>query len=481
MEERKKEGSPTKPLVGNGLKMAKSEPNIVELLSVRFDEDGKQLFRLRQSSGVEVERHYGDFLRLSHARRGRSTNDLKDHTSACETSGSLKRRKTDSNNSISDTSVPIRLPKKALRMLGNEAPWSKGGEGWQRMMTASVRRVEKWLNCFGGGHTDEVNADLARRATETFLSPVSGNPSVRDTLPSKEDEEEGERRARKLQQYFCTDANCHALIQAATADLTQKYDDLLFVEPSCGDGRIMIQLAEFLTLEHSQKARELSVASVSIVGVEIDPKMAQVARASIDASFNRVDEATAKQETNAQQIGKDRSHDMQVMCSDFLNTNVEDLLFWDTQKESLKVGCASPPRAVVVLGGPPYSDYEANAQKDICATADAIPDNSASSSSYRLSSTSVAYESSVFRSFPLRFVLRSALPPPRGLGAQRVAFLLPKRCARDEFKQQVLSALHNTKERAHWKVSVHDLCETHFEFQGREVPVPSVIWILDLI
>ena len=94
-------------------------------------------------------------------------------------------------------------------------------------------------------------------------------------------------------------------------------------------------------------------------------------------------------------------------------------------------------------------------------------------------------------------MLHAALPPPLGLGADRVAFLLPTRCARQAFRRAVLARLagdnhhgegddedDNEDEEGEdedgggWSVEVREAPEKHFDFRGRKVPVPSVIWTL---
>lgn len=138
--------------------------------------DGLQRYGLRLDAW-DGERSYGDFLRLSHARKG-----------TVEGEG---------------------LPKRALRVLAEAAPWTLNGDGWRPELTASVRRVENWLK-----------ADLAAWGSEPsptahFLS--DSLPLTKSTHNYVSDQvDEGavvgptlEAEARDRQQYFCVEVkNC---------------------------------------------------------------------------------------------------------------------------------------------------------------------------------------------------------------------------------------------------------------------------------
>jgi hypothetical protein len=134
-----------------------------------------------------------------------------------------------------------------------------------------------------------------------------------------------------------------------------------------------------------------------------------------------------------------------------------------------------------------------------------------------------------FRSLPLRFVLHAALPVARGgLGATRVCFLLPARCAKPAFARAVAAGLlshgnnctesgpredadstaavaagaaYEPREQeaaasggalkggaggaddgglaaAGWALQCRPCPELRFSFRGRLVPQPSVVWVL---
>lgn len=123
----------------------------------------------------------------------------------------------------------------------------------------------------------------------------------------------------------------------------------------------------------------------------------------------------------------------------------------------------------------------------------------------RISATELA---APFRSLPLRFVLHAARPVVQGgLGATRVCYLLPARCAKAAFARAVAEGLRqheyncDTTSRDHrcgcdllkggddeesdgglaklgWNLQCQPAPEQRFSFRGRLVPQPSVIWTI---
>jgi len=113
---------------------------------------------------------------------------------------------------------------------------------------------------------------------------------------------------------------------------------------------------------------------------------------------------------------------------------------------------------------------------------------------------------SSFRSLPLRFVLHAARPVAQGgLGATRVCYLLPARCAKPAFARAVAEGLRrgpsndSSCDDGHdsglhrdaldekndgglaalgWKLQCQPAPEQRFSFRGRLVPQPSVIWVM---
>lgn len=69
-----------------------------------------------------------------------------------------------------------------------------------------------------------------------------------------------------------------------------------------------------------------------------------------------------------------------------------------------------------------------------------------------------------------------------GLGASKVAYLLPKRCSKPEFITAVKEALefqHIEEESVKWDITCTPAPDKHFMFRGRLVPQPSVVFVLN--
>jgi hypothetical protein len=436
-------------------------------------------------------------------------------------------------------------------------------------MTASVRRIERWLQL--GLRDDDADAEARASATSTFLSPSSGADDGSGRFGGGggggDGEERGEdgdgaaaastaaREARNLQQYFCSDANCDALLRAAFAFGGDDVDDaagnsgggsVVYLEPSCGDGRVLKKLAARLRTAPpptdtapEEVAPAPAPAPVAIIGVEIDPRMAAASRVALRDALRgpKTGGEGSSSASSPSSVPPMRSH---VVCSDFLATSgyslSRALIHGGDDDEDAPSGdgagekegpCAAAaaaaaadwpptpamlrgaaddvsssssvtaPARLVVVGGPPYSDYDLDdtrgsstakdrgdgrqqASEELSPKEAPEPSASSSSSSRYASSSS----SPLFRSLPMRFVLHAARPAPHGLGADKVAFLLPTRCARPDFRRDVLADLARFSGGGHasggggWEVRVEDAPEKYFDFKGRRVPVPSVIWTL---
>jgi len=120
--------------------------------------------------------------------------------------------------------------------------------------------------------------------------------------------------AAKLGQYFASEKNASHVVKTAIellANISQIHQSNIFLEPSCGDGRILDKLLQ--SNEMVQKA---------IVGIDIDPISIQKAK---------------------QKLGQS---DVILKCADFLSLD-KDRIFSD-----LSFG---EETRLVVIGGPPYT------------------------------------------------------------------------------------------------------------------------------
>ncbi|KAL7551062.1 hypothetical protein ACHAWF_014263 [Thalassiosira exigua] len=187
-----------------------------------------------------------------------------------------------------------------------------------------------------------------------------------------------------LGQYFASEENSNIVVRSALKLLSSmEHIDgrLVFLEPSCGDGRILNGLLEALDKPGFGTRR--------VVGLDIDP-------VSIEKAKERLSQSTVT-----------------LLCADFLSL----------EKHIILSRVHKPDEVLVVLGGPPYTP----------------------------------------KYLPKQFILHSITK----LNAEVVAFILPKRCARDADDIQ--------KELSGYCYTNSDLANMLFSFEGRTVPQPSIL------
>lgn len=156
-------------------------------------------------SGV-VQRKYHDFLRLNRTLR-------KDDT--------LKS----SSPSITQNGMPL----KQLKLLGSRGSWHLHGPGWKKDLTKSVSCIDHWFNIqLSNCQTrhlytdffDEVKFDLHQQLAKAQLIKS--------------------RRSKVYQQYFSSHLHHDILLRLALDGISyEASEDFSFVEPSCGDGRVL--------------------------------------------------------------------------------------------------------------------------------------------------------------------------------------------------------------------------------------------------
>jgi len=139
--------------------------------------------------------------------------------------------------------------------------------------------------------------------------------------------------AARLGQYFASDENARLVVKKMIELLERDVDpnaQLIFIEPSCGDGRILSELLN--------ATKQIEADSINTLGYDIDPTA--IERAKINLSGSKV----------------------ALECKDFLSLSRQDLLSsilppTATKEEtsSRKRRRADDDRKVMVLGGPPYT------------------------------------------------------------------------------------------------------------------------------
>lgn len=140
--------------------------------------------------------------------------------------------------------------------------------------------------------------------------------------------------AARLGQYFASDDNAQLVVRK-TRELLERDGErssfITFIEPSCGDGRIVSELLN--------ATKQMEADSINIIGYDIDP--------------------TAIERANAKLSGSE----VVLECKDFLSLSRRDLLSAISPPTVTKEETQSRKRRwadddngkIIVLGGPPYT------------------------------------------------------------------------------------------------------------------------------
>jgi predicted RNA methylase len=201
-------------------------------------------------------------------------------------------------------SESIGMPRKSFKTLMTIGSWTFRGLNWKENLSRSLQRAESWLR-------DHLRFHCCNDSRESFLCDDQYARRIAITAERKR----REARPKKLQQYFSSERNVLALMQLLLKYSDQS-DQLIIVEPSCGDGRIIRAIIS-----------NPSLRPVRIVGVDIDPTMEELAMDGTGSS--RTSESS-----------------MNFICTDFLQT----------RSENIRADFCDEDVRVVVIGNPPFAN-----------------------------------------------------------------------------------------------------------------------------
>ena len=295
----------------------------------------------------------------------------------------------------------ISFPKAALAKLGESYPWVRPipdasldetlqhlGEScsdinnYSNHMKKSLHKLDQFLE-----KIQEKSSELEHRENSDSPLVAAWYAFLNNTLPgsildsdtntsnrkmNKYNEEEIDcQRGTALGQYFASDENVQYVVETAFSFLLQTLrldvQNCIFVEPSCGDGRILIEIC--------RKLIKLGIGKIRVIGYDIDPS-------ACEASLQRV-----------QSIDKN----IPIVCADFLSLTKENLMsdLYRTN-ESIK----EDQIKVIIIGGPPYT---------------------------------LGRGKNIKRDLPSKFIVHST----KVMDAKIVSFILPNRCRKEEFIDEV--------------------------------------------
>lgn len=337
---------------------------------VGYDEPTSNAILLIDDSGINILRNLDDFQ-------------------------SLNRKVCPSNDRTG-------LPSQSYKKLAAHGSWSKSGSGWKPEMTRSVQLLERWLKSVATSYSEHF---------DLFID----EDEYRSAKKLRIERKQQERRPRMLQQYFASETNIKLLIENCVMDTP--IDRIIFIEPSCGDGRIMRNLIQ-------QGAKH-------VVGCDIDPEMGDKTRLMLN-SLETVVDAT-------------------VYVQDFLTTT-EAILERDNRNDLIKVAIASPPYSII-------SDNSADVMIE-CSEP---------------KTSDFDYSQSNREDYPLLFLLHCALV----LKVCRVALLLPDRCGSSSFISFAAQLLNDSPHKAEgtWRLLRSIPADSSFELIGRVIKQPAVIQV----
>lgn len=299
------------------------------------------------------------------------------------------------------------IPTNSYKKLARIHSWALNGEGWDFTLKRSLTNVERWLNATLSTF-DEVD-----------LLKILDEASYRTELQSAIERKEQETIPRMLQQYFASDANIALVLKHALNNIND-FELTTFIEPSCGDGRIMLQLLER--------------GAENVIGVDIDSKVGNVA--SIKCSSEQYKERNVK-----------------IHITDFLATNRNILLPQKIQNIEIngKNECSQlvdveqygrdlRDTNIIVVGGPPFTIVPHNIGKNIIDLLNGSENETVSSND--LKDCKFDYSNYDRADYPILFLIHSALV----LKASKIVFILPYRCSQPSFIERATCALNQSQQ-----------------------------------
>jgi hypothetical protein len=178
---------------------------------------------------------------------------------------------------------------------------------WNVSLTKSVRKVEEWFQ--------NLTAQVFNESTSFKEFNWFYNDDIYNEFQTKLNNRRIiEKHSKSFQQFFCSQTNIQSMFYYGTLDAMDPAN-ILFIEPSCGDGRVM---------------KYFMLNGCTIFGCDIEKSITSQIRFD---SYNDYD-----------------MHNL-VLTSDFLLTTREDYV----TRFQRRFNTESQPQQLVVVGCPPYS------------------------------------------------------------------------------------------------------------------------------
>ena len=300
---------------------------------------------------------------------------------------------------LGTSSTAMDFPAGRLKSLISRCPWDLRGAGWRDDMVKGLSLVNQWLA--------SIEAGLLTRFCDD-----SDYEQERNRLALRL---QSEKHARKMQQYLMSAANVDYIISEALKGSNKK---TVYIEPSCGDGRLVIALAEQESVQE-------------VIGCELDTVISERASQAVASS------AVA--------------HKCRILSGNFLSTSRNDFVTGHIEDQKDKT-----ERDIVVFGGPPYT--LGGGDGSLVASGDPSLDTG--------------------RDLPLQFICHAA----RELKPRKMVLLLPPRCGEGSFIDRTKESIVQGGDVEYcdsWNVVTVPAPNNEFNFCGRIIRQPAIIqqWI----
>lgn len=319
-----------------------------------------------------------------------------------------------------------------VKNINTSFSWRRNGDGWNAsILQKSLSNVNNWLAllllhyprmmaefCDDNIYKQQADAVLLRRNNE--------------------------RHARSLQQYFTSDTNVNFLIDKAIMNVdgaTALQSPCIYVEPSCGDGRVMKALCRKLCSLYDSGVDDICSVGAAIIGCVIGCE---------------IDDAIASAAISA--VVQQHPLNSHIFIQNFLSLTREDVCGACCR---LNAGSyASANADLVVLGNPPYT-VGGGEGGGIVTAGDAGEDTG--------------------RELPLQFLVHAATV----LMARRIVFVLPQRCGCDVFIDRVKKLISTVTEGStpmySWDVSNYPAPDAEFDFCDRIVRQVTIVQVWERV
>eukprot|EP01039_Chlorochromonas_danica_P000900 gene900-981_t len=294
------------------------------------------------------------------------------------------------------------FPSTCFKNLTCDGSWTKHGTGWKLCYSTSVNKLDNWLN------------SLLIKNT-TIALEFCDDTQHNQLCDLRNERLQREARPRQLQQYFASDANIDILLDllgygsAIVAPGTLDSSEIVYVDPSCGDGRILKTL--------------LLKGATNVFGCDIDPVVADIASKTLAETVS---------------IMNNNSH-ATILVEDFLSTTRESL---STALQKIRNSQLSQCVSTNTIGEDHLEGID-----DECAD------------------------------YPMLFLKHCA----HQLQAEKIALLLPVRCAKTSFIESAFRILNNPSSyeelvcQQKWTLAKMVAGDGSFELAGTVVRLPCII------